>query len=99
MFPTQKEMDITIDCLIKKIWELTMTLKTFENKSKALDEALENFNKERDKNKELEERVFNLEMENGKLKTENKRLEEKAKVKDEVKDVIKKLISEGEKKL
>lgn len=92
MFPTQKEMEITIDFLIKKIWELNMTLNALENKSKALDEALENFNKEKDKNKELEERIFNLEMENGRLKTENKKLEEKAKVKDEVKKVMKNLI-------
>ena len=96
MFPTQKEMDITIDCLIKKIWELNMTLRALENKSKALDEALENFNKEKDKNKNLEERIFNLEMENGKLKKENKSLEEKVKMKDEVKKVMKNLIHEGD---
>ena len=98
MFPTQKEMDITIDCLIKKIWELNMTLRALENKSKALDEALENFNKEKDKNREFEERIFNLEMENGKLKKENKNLEEKVKMKDEVKKVMKNLIHEGEEK-
>ena len=98
MFPTQKEMEITIDCLIKKIWELNMTLRALENKSKALDEALENFNKEKDKNRELEERIFNLEMENSKLKKENKSLEEKVKMKDEVKKVMKNLIHEGEEK-
>ena len=98
MFPTQKEMEITIDFLIKKIWELNMTLAALENKSKALDEALENFNKEKDKNRELEERIFNLEMENGKLKKENKSLEEKVKMKDEVKKVVKNLIHEGEEK-
>ena len=98
MFPTQKEMEITIDFLIKKIWELNMTLAALENKSKALDEALENFNKEKDKNKNLEERIFNLEMENGKLKKENKSLEEKVKMKDEVKKVMKNLIHEGEEK-
>ena len=98
MFPTQKEMEITIDFLIKKIWELNMTLAALENKSKALDEALENFNKEKDKNRELEERIFNLEMENGKLKKENKNLEEKVKMKDEVKKVMKNLIHEGEEK-
>lgn len=98
MFPTQKEMEITIDFLIKKIWELNMTLAALENKSKALDEALENFNKEKDKNREFEERIFNLEMENGKLKKENKSLEEKVKMKDEVKKVMKNLIREGEEK-
>ena len=98
MFPTQKEMEITIDFLIKKIWELNMTLTALENKSKALDEALENFNKEKDKNREFEERIFNLEMENGKLKKENKSLEEKVKMKDEVKKVMKNLIHEGEEK-
>lgn len=98
MFPTQKEMEITIDFLIKKIWELNMTLAALENKSKALDEALENFNKEKDKNREFEERIFNLEMENGKLKKENKNLEEKVKMKDEVKKVMKNLIHEGEEK-
>lgn len=98
MFPTQKEMEITIDFLIKKIWELNMTLAALENKSKALDEALENFNKEKDKNREFEERIFNLEMENGKLKKENKSLEEKVKMKDEVKKVMKNLIHEGEEK-
>lgn len=98
MFPTQKEMEITIDFLIKKIWELNMTLAALENKSKALDEALENFNKEKDKNRELEERIFNLEMENSKLKKENKSLEEKVKMKDEVKKVMKNLIHEGEEK-
>lgn len=98
MFPTQKEMEITIDFLIKKIWELNMTLAALENKSKALDEALENFNKEKDKNREFEERIFNLEMENGKLKKENKTLEEKVKMKDEVKKVMKNLIHEGEEK-
>lgn len=98
MFPTQKEMEITIDFLIKKIWELNMTLAALENKSKALDEALENFNKEKDKNRNLEERIFNLEMENGKLKKENKSLEEKVKMKDEVKKVMKNLIHEGEEK-
>ena len=96
MFPTQKEMEITIDFLIKKIWELNMTLAALENKSKALDEALENFNKEKDKNRNLEERIFNLEMENGKLKKENKSLEEKVKMKDEVKKVMKNLIHEGD---
>lgn len=96
MFPTQKEMDITIDCLIKKIWELNMTLRALENKSKALDEALENFNKEKDKNRELEEKVFNLEIENSKIKKENKTLEEKVKMKDEVKKVMKNLIHEGD---
>ena len=96
MFPTQKEMEITIDFLIKKIWELNMTLAALENKSKALDEALENFNKEKDKNRELEERIFNLEMENSKLKKENKSLEEKVKMKDEVKKVMKNLIHEGD---
>ena len=96
MFPTQKEMEITIDFLIKKIWELNMTLAALENKSKALDEALENFNKEKDKNREFEERIFNLEMENGKLKKENKSLEEKVKMKDEVKEVMKNLIHEGD---
>ena len=96
MFPTQKEMEITIDFLIKKIWELNMTLTALENKSKALDEALENFNKEKDKNREFEERIFNLEMENGKLKKENKSLEEKVKMKDEVKKVMKNLIHEGD---
>ena len=98
MFPTQKEMEITIDFLIKKIWELNMTLAALENKSKALDEALENFNKEKDKNREFEERIFNLEMENGKLKKENKSLEEKVKMKDEVKKVMKNLIHEGDEK-
>ena len=98
MFPTQKEMEITIDFLIKKIWELNMTLAALENKSKALDEALENFNKEKDKNREFEERIFNLEMENSKLKKENKNLEEKVKMKDEVKKVMKNLIHEGEEK-
>lgn len=98
MFPTQKEMEITIDFLIKKIWELNITLAALENKSKALDEALENFNKEKDKNREFEERIFNLEMENGKLKKENKSLEEKVKMKDEVKKVMKNLIHEGEEK-
>ena len=98
MFPTQKEMEITIDFLIKKIWELNMTLTALENKSKALDEALENFNKEKDKNREFEERIFNLEMENGKLKKENKSLEEKVKMKDEVKKVMKNLIHEGDEK-
>ena len=98
MFPTQKEMEITIDFLIKKIWELNMTLAALENKSKALDEALENFNKEKDKNREFEERIFNLEMENGKLKKENKSLEEKVKMKEEVKKVMKNLIHEGEEK-
>ena len=98
MFPTQKEMEITIDFLIKKIWELNMTLAALENKSKALDEALENFNKEKDKNREFEERIFNLEMENGKLKKENKSLEEKVKMKDEVKKVMKNLIHEREEK-
>ena len=98
MFPTQKEMEITIDFLIKKIRELNMTLAALENKSKALDEALENFNKEKDKNREFEERIFNLEMENGKLKKENKSLEEKVKMKDEVKKVMKNLIHEGEEK-
>lgn len=98
MFPTQKEMEITIDFLIKKIWELNMTLAALENKSKALDEALENFNKEKDKNREFEERIFNLEMENSKLKKENKSLEEKVKMKDEVKKVMKNLIHEGEEK-
>ena len=98
MFPTQKEMEITIDFLIKKIWELNMTLRALENKSKALDEALENFNKEKDKNRNLEERIFNLEMENSKLKKENKSLEEKVKMKDEVKKVMKNLIHEGEEK-
>lgn len=98
MFATQEEMDITIDCLIKKIWQLKMTLKVLENKSKALDDALENFNKERSKNRELEEKIFNFEMEIGKLKKENKDLEEKVKMKDEVKKVIKNLIHEGEDK-
>ncbi len=98
MFPTQKEMEITIDFLIKKIWELNMTLAALENKSKALDEALENFNKEKDKNREFEERIFNLEMENSKLKKENKSLEEKVKMKDEVKKVMKNLIHEGDEK-
>ncbi len=96
MFPTQKEMEITIDCLIKKIWELNMTLRALENKSKALDEALENFNKEKDKNRELEEKVFNLEIENSKIKKENKTLEEKVKMKDEVKKIMKNLIHEGD---
>lgn len=96
MFPTQKEMDITIDCLIKKIWELNITLRALENKSKALDEALENFNKEKDKNKNLEERIFNLEVENARLRKENKSLEEKAKMKDEIKEVMKNLIHEGD---
>ncbi len=96
MFPTQKEMDITIDCLIKKIWELNMTLRALENKSKALDEALENFNKEKDKNKNLEERIFNLEVENARLRKENKTLEGKVKIKDEVKEVMKNLIHEGD---
>ena len=96
MFPTQKEMDITIDCLIKKIWELNMTLRALENKSKALDEALENFNKEKDKNKNLEERIFNLEVENARSRKENKTLEGKVKIKDEVKEVMKNLIHEGD---
>ena len=96
MFPTQKEMDITIDCLIKKIWELNMTLRALEDKSKALDEALENFNKEKDKNKNLEERIFNLEVENARLRKENKTLEGKVKIKDEVKEVMKNLIHEGD---
>ena len=96
MFPTQKEMDITIDYLIKKIWELNMTLRALENKSKALDEALENFNKEKDKNKNLEERIFNLEVENARLRKENKTLEGKVKIKDEVKEVMKNLIHEGD---
>ena len=96
MFPTQKEMEITIDFLIKKIWELNMTLTALENKSKALDEALENFNKEKDKNKNLEERIFNLEVENARLRKENKTLEGKVKIKDEVKEVMKNLIHEGD---
>ena len=37
-------------------------------------------------------------MENGKLKKENKSLEEKVKMKDEVKKVMKNLIHEGEEK-
>lgn len=98
MFSTPQEMDITIDCLIKKIWQLNTTLKVLESKSKALDEALENFNKERSKNRELEEKILNFEIEISKLKKENKNLEEKVKMKDEVKKVIKNLIHEGEDK-
>ena len=60
MFPTQKEMEITIDFLIKKIWELNMTLAALENKSKALDEALENFNKEKDKIESLKKEFLIL---------------------------------------
>lgn len=91
MFSTKEQLEVTVDCLINKIWELNNLLRVSENKAKAFEEGLENFNKEKSKSRELEEKLLSLEIENSKLKKENKDLQEKIKTKKEVKEIMKNL--------
>lgn len=96
MFSTKEELEITVNCLINKIYELNMKNRILEDKNKSFNQVLENYQNEKSKIKEFEERIFNLEMENGKLKKENEILKKKTQTKDEVKKIMENLGIGGE---
>ena len=95
MFSNKEQLETTVDCLVYRICELNMEIRALENKNKSFDEVLKNYQDEKSKNRELEEKIFNYEMEIGRLKKENKELEEKVETKAEIKKMIHNLSAEG----
>lgn len=95
MFSNKEQLETTVDCLVYRICELNMEIRVLENKNKSFDEILKNYQNEKSKNRELEEKIFNYEMEIARLKKENKELEEKVETKTEIKKIIHNLSEEG----
>lgn len=58
MFSTNEELEITIDCLINKIWELKNLLRISKDKAKSLEEQVERVKDETRKLNDLEAKIL-----------------------------------------
>lgn len=75
MFSTKEELEITIDCLINKVWELKNMLKVSKDKVKFLEEQAERMKEETRKLNDLEAKNFTLSKDIKVLKEEIQELE------------------------
>lgn len=77
MFSTNEELEITIDCLINKIWELKNLLRISKDKAKSLEEQAERVKDETRKLNDLEAKNFTLSKDIKALEEEMQELESK----------------------
>lgn len=77
MFSTNEELEITIDCLINKIWELKNLLRISKDKAKSLEEQVERVKDETRKLNDLEAKNFTLSKDIKALEEEMQELESK----------------------
>ncbi len=75
MFSTNEELEITIDCLINKIWELKNLLRISKDKAKSLEEQAERVKDETRKLNDLEAKNFTLSKDIKALEEEMQELE------------------------
>ena len=75
MFSTNEELEITIECLINKIWELKNLLRVSKDKAKSLEEQAERVKDETRKLNDLEAKNFTLSKDMKVLKEEIQELE------------------------
>lgn len=52
MFSNKEQLETTVDCLVYRICELNMEIRALENKNKSFDEVLKNYQDEKSKNRE-----------------------------------------------
>lgn len=77
MFSTKEELEITIDCLINRVWELKNMLKISKDKAKSLEEQAERVKEETRKLNDLEAKNFTLSKDIKVLEEEIQELESK----------------------
>lgn len=77
MFSTNEKLEITIDCLINKIWELKNLLRISKDKAKSLEEQAERVKDETRKLNDLEAKNFTLSKDIKALEEEMQELESK----------------------
>ena len=79
MYSTVEQLNVTIDCLSGRIWELQQIIKVLRNKNKAFEEMEEKVSQFSSEKKDLVEEKNKFESSFYKVEAENKKIKKKIK--------------------